>query len=295
MKRWIIISFAAFIALFIMITLLKNRSPQQSEKIGRERYSISEKEKIREFWQHYRQGTQHRLAGKIHLAAEEYRQALQLDDRHEDALYYLGNMYLELDEFDQAKTAWQRLIQINSSSTRAHFQLGDLYLCFEQEKFFNIDAAEAEYLRAMDINKEETAPLLRLGEVALIRGDLTESQSYLENVIGSNYKNVEAHFLLGFIDWKQGRRQKALTLLNKAKKYSRPERSSPKFTGEGDTKTGRGLVLPESSKQLNPFYPFFQALAELDTTSSLNQMENQYRNLSDFLGKIQDRITAAKH
>lgn len=290
MKRWIIILFAVFITLFVMITLLKNRSPQQSGAIGTERYSISEKEKIREFWQHYRQGTQLRLAGKTHLAAEEYRQALQLNDQHEDALYYLGNMYLELDEFDRAKTAWQRLIQINPSSARAHFQLGDLYLYFEQEKFFNIDAAEAEYLYAMDINKEETAPLLRLGEVALMRGDLTESQSYLEAVIGSNYKNVEAHFLLGFIAWKQGNREKALTLLNKAEKYSLPEKPSTKLVGKGDTKTRNELSLPDSSKHQTLFHAFFQKLSKANKKTSAQQLNDMYEELDVFLEEIRKKI-----
>jgi len=223
-------------------------------------------------------------------AAVAYRRALEYNEKHEDALYYLGNVYLELGEHKAAEKAWRRLLKVNPYSARAHFQLGDLYLSFDDGKYFDIDTAEAEYRRALEINKEETAPTLRLGYVALIRGNLPESQRYFDAVIGSNYKSVEAHFLNGYVAWKRGDPQKALTLYEKAVKYSFPERPGKGVLGEGDTKAGGAFVLPESSKHQTLFDVFIRDLSVMDKTKISQQMDSQYQKLDAFLTQIRANV-----
>ena len=147
-------------------------------------------------------------------AVAEYRKAISLNNSHEDALYYLGNMYFDLGELEAAEQIWRRLAEVNPNSARAHSQLGTIYLMIENGNMFNLDAAEAEFQRAFAINKEVTAPVLRLGQIALIRGNFSESQRLFNAVIGSNTRSVEAHFLTGYIDWKRGNLQKALNFSN---------------------------------------------------------------------------------
>ncbi len=290
MKRTLIISLVVLIFLFAGITLLKSPSSRSNPEIGVSEKTIPEKEKIRQFWRFYRQATQDRLSGKMEEAAVAYRKALEYNGKHEDALYYLGNVYLELGEHEGAEKAWRRLLRINPYSARAHFQLGDLYLSFEDEQYFNVDAAEAEYRRALEINKEETSPTLRLGYVALIRGNLSESKRYFDAVIGSNYKSVEAHFLKGYIAWKEGNPQRALIAYKDAVKYARPEQPKRGVLGEGDTKGGRSFVLPESSKHQTLFDVFIRDLSLSDGGNFSRQMENRYRKLDAFLTQIRDRI-----
>lgn len=290
MKRTFIIFITIFIILFIGITLLKIRSSQMSPEILVSGKTTAEKEKIQQFWQFYRQATQFRLAGKMADAAEAYGKALRVNEKHEDALYYLGNIYLELGEFENAEMAWQSLIMVNPISARAHYQLGDLYISYKEEKFFNINAAEAEYLRAHEINKEETAPTLRLGYVALIRGDLSETQRYFDEVVGSNYKSVEAHFLNGYVAWKSGNTQKALTLLEKARKYSHPELPVEGVSGEGDTKEGRSFKLSESSRHQALFEDFIRDLSKMDEIIIYQQMDNLYEKLEVLLKEIREMI-----
>lgn len=287
MKRGAIILIV--VILLIVIIFLLDRSDQPSPITDTDPYSISEKERIQNFWQAYRQATQLRLAGQLDAAAEKYRQALQLNGQHEDALYYLGNVYLELGEIERAQAAWQRLVEINPHSARVHLQLGRLYLRLE-DPLFNIDRAEAEYRRAHEINKEETGPLLRLAEVELIRGNLIDARGLFNAVIGSNYRSVEAHFLLGYLAWKGGDRQAALTLFNKALKYTQPEKTIPGFTSEGDTKTGSGPGWPESSQQPASLQVFIHNLIDPDQVGSHEQMDDQYRQIAEFLTRIKARI-----
>jgi Tfp pilus assembly protein PilF len=87
--------------------------------------------------------------------------------------------------------------------------LGSLYACLELAEFFDLDAAEAEFRRALEINTEETGPLVQLGQIALLRGDMTKALGFFEAVIGSNYTSVDAYFFKGYIAWKGGETQRA--------------------------------------------------------------------------------------
>jgi len=94
----------------------------------------------------------------------------------------------------------------------------------------------------------------------------------------------------GYVAWKRGDPQKALTLYEKALKYSRPERPKKGVLGEGDTKAGRAFVLPESSKHQTLFDIFIRDLTRTDGTDFSSQMDNQYQKLDTFLAQIRDGI-----
>lgn len=155
---------------------------------------------------------------------------------------------------------------------------------------FNLDSAEAEFQRAFAINKEVTAPVLRLGQIALIRGNFSESQRLFDAVIGSNTRSVEAHFLTGYIDWKRGNLQKALTSLTKAAEYSRPVAPVRNFSGEGDTNSGRPVGSPRGSYRGTLFQDYFGDLSKLKETELPHEMNSRYRQLDVFLEQIREKI-----
>ncbi|MFQ5864116.1 MAG: tetratricopeptide repeat protein [bacterium] len=284
MNRVFFTILAGVLVLFIVIFVLKFQSSDVKNEQGDNEKKMVEKERIQRFWDLYRQATEHRIAGRLQRAAEDYRSALTINDHHEDALYYLGNVYLELGDFRGAEHAWRRLVQVNSNSARAHFQLGNLHLNFEHKEFFDLNKAEAEFERALEINKEETGPLLSLGQVALIRGNLAEARRYFNAVTGSNYKSVEAHFLNGYIAWKTGNSQKALTLLSKAVKYSQPEKPVQGVLGEGDTKIGPPIGMS------NRWKVDLLDLSGLNESSLLQQMESKYQILDAYLDQIRSEV-----
>ncbi|MFQ6047170.1 MAG: tetratricopeptide repeat protein, partial [Gemmatimonadales bacterium] len=126
---------------------LNERVPQEEGGEDRDSSLVSERVRIREFWQTYRGATAQRIAGRREEAAAEYRRALELNPRHEDALYYYANMQLELGAFEEAEGALRRLVEVNPVSARAHSRLGILYSCPETGDLFNVPAAEREFLR----------------------------------------------------------------------------------------------------------------------------------------------------
>jgi tetratricopeptide (TPR) repeat protein len=288
MNKPFYISLVVLLILLAAITMLKLRSSQDDPEHSLNAKTPAEQERITRFWEIYREATDQRLAGKTKEAAEGYRNALALNDKHEDALYYLGNLCVELGDYKTAEEAWRRLTHINPHSARAHLQLGDLYLNFKQKEFFNLDNAEEEFQNALKINQEETGPVLRLGHIALIRGDLPKAQHYFDAVIATNFKSVEAHFLNGYIAWKTGHTAQARKMFNTAVQHSAAEKPVQGVLSEGDTKSGRAHTLPETAKRRMLFQPFFGDLAGLEKSSLPQQMQDRYRKLAALLQQMKN-------
>jgi tetratricopeptide (TPR) repeat protein len=242
-----------------------------------------QKEKIRNFWEYYRQATKHQVAGNRELAITEYKNALEINGQHEGALHHLGNMYLETGEYQAAERTWLRLLKKNPNSSRAHIQLGKLYLNYPRKDFFDIEKAAAEFREAFEINKEETGPILYLGQVFLIKGALENAQSYFSAVVGSNYKSVEAHFLKGYIVWKSGESELALNSLKKAIEYAKPEKHVKGVLAEGDTKE---VVFFTRSANQSIFYNHLNDLRLVNEKDLPLELEARYGDLDRFISEV---------
>lgn len=268
------------------LAFLRHRSQQEVvEEAGRNAQASGERARIQKFWEIYRQATRNRVAGRVQEAAVGYRKALALNERHEDSLYYLGNMYLELGRLPEAKDAWERLVALNPNSGRAHLQLGNLHLYYGGRQFFDIDVAEREFHRALEIYREQTIPLLRIGEIALIRGNLRKAGDDFEAVAASNPDSYEAHFLLGYVLWKGGDRREALERFRNAVSAAQPEEPVEGVLGEGDTKAGESY-----HRAVYPllFQEVLGDLAEVPTANLADEMNKRYRRMDVLLNEIRN-------
>ncbi|HEY6107810.1 MAG TPA: FG-GAP-like repeat-containing protein [Gemmatimonadales bacterium] len=239
---------------------------------------------IREFWTVYREATGDRMAGRISAARDGYRRALELNPQHEDALYYLGNMELELGNYTEAQAAWTRLVQLNPGSARTHSRLGDLYACMDPGAPRDLAKAEAEFRRALELNREETGPPLRLGEIALMRGNMAAAVSRLDAVIGSHSRSVEAHFLKGYVAWKQGQPSSAAALFREAVGLAHSAPPIQAVAGEGDTKRGFVPAVARTSR-CQIFEAQIERLSGVDSASLSTQMIDLYRQLDSRLAQ----------
>ncbi|TNE63923.1 MAG: tetratricopeptide repeat protein [Bacteroidetes bacterium] len=286
MKKFVLLSLAVFAILFVIITMQKNKPADTAALQKTSTHTELEKEKVLQFWAHYRQATDYRLEDQWEAAADYYSRALKLNDKHEDALYYLGNMYFELARYAEAEACWLKLVEVNPRNSRAYLQLGSLYL--SSEDFFDIEKAERACQESLRINKEETGPLLLLGEVELIRGRLDAAAANFEAVTASNFRSTEAYFLGGYIAWKKGAAEKARTLFEQAVRYAKPvEKKAGQVEGEGDTKRGRGFGAVTSK---SVFRQFMTDLSTVQPNRVGPTLEQTYRRLDAFLAALQSRI-----
>jgi len=201
--------------------------------------AVTDRARVQQFWTIYREASAYRIAKDAPRAAATYARALEFNPRHEDALYYMGSMRVELGEFAGAADAWRRLLAVNPNSARTHSQLGALYACLDDGALFQLDSAELHLRRAHEINKEENGPLVRLAEVALMRGDRASAQRDLTAVLRNDTGNATAHFYMGYL----ALRNKDLTLAREelgraAKAPLTPPRPPGAASGEGDVKAG---------------------------------------------------------
>ncbi len=285
MKKVALAALAVFAALFVYITINKNKPAAEPEQ-AKSGHTAIEKEKIIKFWELYRKATDLRMNGQWEQAAQTYHDALDLNGEHEDALYYLGNMYLELGRHREAEQYWQKLAQVNPRNSRSFMQLGNLYLI--SDELFDIGKAESACLEALKINKEESGPVLSLGEVKLIRGQLDDAATDFKAVTGSNFKSIEAYFLGGYVAWKKGDAVHARDLFSTAVKYAKPDDSNPhKVIGEGDTKKGKSFG-DVTNKSI--FIQFTKELPEVEAEQVDQALGKSYRSLDAFLKDLRKKI-----
>lgn len=242
--------------------------------------------RVTAFWARYRSATSQRIAGNPAAASQEYARALELDSAHGDALYYYGAMRLALGDFPEAERAWRLLATTDSSSARAHSQLGTLFLCLDAGAPFQLDSAEAHFNRTHQLNKEETGPLVHLGEAALIRGDTAGAARYFRQVLGSHRTSPAARFYTGYLAWMRGDLATARSHYQGATAAadSAPPPAAA-VPGEGDTRGGGPLTsLPSRCDQ------FRQLHASL---SSEPGMAERYRRLDRLLQTTRRRAAGS--
>src|ERR1700688_1174521 len=56
-------------------------------------------------------------------AEQLYKRALKADDRHFDALYHLGLLYLQQSRFEDAARSFRRAVNVERNSAEAHHHL----------------------------------------------------------------------------------------------------------------------------------------------------------------------------
>ncbi len=286
MKRALVIASVALVLVFGFLALDKTRrastpAPQAPSSLSTER-----KEAIRRFWQVYGQATQLRVKGEWAATIPPYQEALELNPHHEDTLYYLGNMLFEAGRYEEAVSLWRRLLVLNPSSTRALVQLGTLYSCGAPGAPFDLERAERAFEKTLAINKEESGPVLRLGEIALLKGDRSRALEYLRAGSRSNFKSVAAHYLVGYLEWLEGERPAALKALRQAVEFSRGIQPEVSASSEGDTRKGKPL-LAAGARPRSLLAPFWSVLEGWEGEVSAARMEREYQRLEQMLEELQ--------
>ncbi|HYW35115.1 MAG TPA: tetratricopeptide repeat protein [Balneolaceae bacterium] len=208
-KEYYIIAAILFLA-FAGISINKYLWPKAN---GKNTNAKSLHNSSQTFWEYYNRATKLRLTNKTDSALIAYKKALKLNPRHKDALYYIGTMYKKVDKFNSARKVWQKLIGINPQSERAYNQMGNLFFCVQNKKFFKPEKSKRYFMRAENLNQQALHPKIRLGEIAVYQKRNDEAHGILNNLLMNQHKNAEIFFLLGYLDWESHNTHKALKAL----------------------------------------------------------------------------------
>jgi Flp pilus assembly protein TadD len=197
----------------------------------------------RRFYALLEQTSKQRVAGDCAAAIDGYRRALDLWPTHEDCLYNLGNCLSDLGRRDEALATFAKLVTYHPQSSRGWMQIGNLLIAGGAAGDDDLAQAERAFERSRAINGEESQPVVRLGIVAMLRGDLARADELLASATLLNSQSVEARWFRARVAWLRDDRERARTLLGDAHELalSKPK-AAPAVKSEGDTKTGSALL-----------------------------------------------------
>jgi tetratricopeptide (TPR) repeat protein len=209
--------------------------------------------------------------GRFDVAMEGFREALRLEPRDPDALYYVGVTAGALAEME-----FDRLVKLAPDSARAHQLLGESY-----EAQGRAAEAEAEYRAALQADPDSVDALLALGDLvrsdlALSKERLSEARDYYARAIERQPESYDALYGLGACDAVAGEHASAIGFLRRAVKVA--PNSAPARLALGISLLQTGEITP--------------AVAELETAARLEpKMRQAYVHLARAyrtLGRVHD-------
>ncbi|MGE0786280.1 MAG: tetratricopeptide repeat protein [Sandaracinaceae bacterium] len=109
---------------------------------------------------HNRRGLAHELAGRARAAETEYRRAVELDERSQEAWINLGRLRRAAGDHEDALACFDRAVRAAESDSAAHLGRG-----LARAATADVDGARADFERAAELAPNDAEPLLALGDL----------------------------------------------------------------------------------------------------------------------------------
>jgi protein O-GlcNAc transferase len=150
-------------------------------------------------------------AGDIHRAETIYRQILQLDPRHAEALHHMGLIAHQVGKLDIAVNYLERSLALMRHNPRCHSNLGMVYQA--QGK---LDQALACYQKALRLKPDYHEAHNNLANTLVEQGKLDEAVASYRRALALNANNAQPHYNLGSVLARQGKLDEAAASFQKA-------------------------------------------------------------------------------
>ncbi|MFO7718369.1 MAG: tetratricopeptide repeat protein [Thermodesulfobacteriota bacterium] len=125
----------------------------------------------------------------------------------------LGRTYMALEQWEQAETHFQQVVQQDPQHAKAWNRLGQVYMAQD-----NVSQAENAFQTALDtltyLNPERAA--LHLAQLYRQTGEMEKAMNMAQKALRENERFLPAHLFLNELLVAQGRIDKALTRLQEA-------------------------------------------------------------------------------
>ena len=127
-------------------------------------------------------------------AKDAYIRAIELDNKFYDAIYNLGLVYNELKEYDSAIEAFNKVLEDDSEDSNTYFNIGLAY--FKKGDYIN---AIDNFQKTIDINDDDLYAHFYLGNIFKELGDRDSAKEKFEKVISISQDYSWAYYNLAFI------------------------------------------------------------------------------------------------
>ena len=189
-----------------------------------------------------------------------------------------------------AESRWRRLLAVDASNARAHVQLGVLYSCGLPGAPVDLQRARQEMERALSLNRAETGPQVRLGEIALLQGDTAAAARYLEAARQTNERSVAAHYFSGYLHWAARRFEAAREALGAAVAAADDGAVDASASAEGQTRRGFRPLLERGHD--GPLAPHWQGRMEDFGPVTSAAVHSEYERFHRALGSLRGEFSS---
>jgi tetratricopeptide (TPR) repeat protein len=208
-----------------------------------------------------------------------------------DALNKIGMLFFSRGFFDDARIAFEQVIEIDHNVTSAHRNLGYVY-----KKIGEIDKAIAQFTRALYLAPNNADYYLDLGLAYLDKGEYDEAFKELEKAININKDYAEAYFNLGLLILKEkvvntaSPDEKNIMSAIVNMKYA--SLLDPRFRQEAFKQAFRSLEDENYKESLAGFEKFKENLSGIDIHEIVSDFElfSKYSDLRDVPVTIDEYI-----
>jgi tetratricopeptide (TPR) repeat protein len=156
-------------------------------------------------------GRSYYLASRPEKAIACLEEAREAGDRHVDSLYMLGNAYLEIRDFENARTRFAMLFGSEPNSASAHLMTAHMMMARNMGP-----DAQREAVRALELDPSVAGAHFLLGEIAIGTGNIPGAMEELRKELASNPTFPMAYYGLGQAYAKQGDWWMAVRVLEQA-------------------------------------------------------------------------------
>lgn len=172
------------------------------------------------------------LCGHEYLAKENfdqalnnYREALNIDERHYNALYGIGQVLMKQEKFALAQSHFRSAVQINPRNSILHYHLGVALasgistMSTSESSRGNRQAlvsALAELETAANLDANNPVPRFQRAKILTSMNRLADARKQLEDLRDSLPKEAEVHFELGRVCHRMRDHKNALQALSAA-------------------------------------------------------------------------------
>lgn len=115
-------------------------------------------------------------------------------DSKSTSYFNLGYLFAELGDFERAKKAYEKTIELNPRYTNAYYNLGNLYKSKEKWK-----EALDYYAKTVELEPEKSEAYLNMGIVQIHLRNFAEATNFYKKALESNPKDPRPYFNLAYI------------------------------------------------------------------------------------------------
>ena len=151
------------------------------------------------------------MVGQIQLALKQtdialnaFEEAISKDASREDVYHALGNIYMQNEDYPNARRIYEQLIDQYPGSFVGHFFLGKIHADLGQ-----INEAEQEFQKTLMLAPDLEEPRFRLIELYQSQGRVDKTSELYDEVLSRNPNSIRAAMGMGMLNYHKGQKQTA--------------------------------------------------------------------------------------